>query len=943
MRFRYPLLLLTILFCGGLSAQNCNFQLVLEDSFGDGWDGAELILRIDGVTTNYTITDDPDIDDGSTRIIFFPVTEGQSLEIGFIEGAFATEHSFRLLDNADEELYVSTSPIEEGETIFSTTVNCVTCVPPPANSIDLFRVRSTSVDYRFNGISTMADPAYIIEFSDGDTFDPAVDADGVTIITTDTTGRVSGLEPDTSYTFWISAICQADMDTTSRRGPFTINTQKRADIGVTLLSEPVSDCDLGAEDVTIGITNFGGEPQAFFNVDFTINGQPAGVDRPADGIFTGIVGVDSTELFTFDVNALLSEPGVYELALWTELEGDEDPSNDTLTITVTHTPLISQLPYVENFEESNGFWSPTSEEFAGDNSWAWGQPAGAEFARAPQGLNAWATGLSTRYNNSERSSLNSPCFDFTALDEDPLFSAVLQMNIETNFDQLTLEMTKDEGETWEKIETGAGTINWYNNLQQQYWTNDGGFPEGGPTMVSAILPGAAGEEIQLRFRFFSDGSVTREGILVDAVSISERPDRDLAAVTAEAFSLSSCGSETDTIRFSFSNRGQEAVSDFDLSYRVNGGDVVTETFSGELAGGQSLTYQFLTPFNSTLTADNRIEVWTSLGDDSILENDTTFFLFRSLQEIPVFLDFENGAAPAEWDITDATVGTSAGSPSIGIFENLFGGDLEYNFLTANYGLIETGDELRMDFHFREFGSGAPSEEIVSVEIRAYPDCEEAFQILDVFATQNDTTYTKDLSVYAGRSLQIEVLATTTGGDIFVTTDNFAILRCSGLQLDADTDGVSEEQIADGSATVIANSGFAPYAYEWSTGDTTATVDGLAFGEYTVTVTDNFGCSDVITFMIDLASGTDESTEVLEGISVFPNPTAAVFSLRLDLATATELRATVYDLTGRRLLDRSYGRQLQLNESFDLSAFPAGIYLLRVQADDAAKTVRIMKQ
>lgn len=943
MRFRYPLLILAILCCGGLYAQNCNYQLVLDDSFGDGWDGAELIVRIDGVATNYTVTDDPAIDNGFRRVIFLPVTDGQSLEIGFIEGGFPTEHSFVLLDNADLELFVSTSPIEEAETIFSMEVACATCFSPSANSIELFRVRSTSVDYKFNGVNPESDPLYRIEFRDGDTFDPAIDMDGVEVFTQDTMGRISGLEPDTSYVFWISTICEADMDTTDRRGPFLIRTQKQVDVGVTMLRGPVSDCDLGSEEVTIGITNFGGEPQAFFNVDYSINGQPAGVAPPADGIFTGIVGVDSTEFFTFDTRALLSAPGTYELALWTTLEGDEDASNDTLFIDVTHTPLISSLPYVENFEAGDGFWNPTSDEFAnGANSWAWGEPDGAEFNRAPQGRSAWATGLDTRYNNNEISFLTSPCFDFMDLEEDPLFSAVLQMNIETNFDQLTLEMTTDEGETWEKIETGPGTINWYNNLQNQYWTNDGGFPNGGPTMVSAVLPGAAGEEIQLRFRFRSDGSVTREGILVDVVSITEQYDRDLAAVSGSAFSLSSCGSEMDTIAFSFTNRGDETATGFDVNYRVDGGDVVTEPFMGDLAAGQSANYQFTTPFNSTLAAESRIEVWVSLTDDELIENDTTFYFFRSLEELPFFLDFENNAVPESWEINAAAVGQPFGAPSIAINENLFTGNTDFLVTTGNYGLVEVGDELRMDLFFRDFGTGEPFTGPVDVELRVYPDCSEAFQILDNFTSSGDTTLVQDLSVYAGRSLRFEVLANWVEGDFRIGLDNFGVIRCAGLELDVTTIGVSEEQFADGSATVIPNTGFAPYTFAWSSDDTTATVDSLAFGDYMVTVTDAFGCSETVSLTIDLADGVDEATEVLEGVSVFPNPTQGNVELRLDLPRTTELRATVYDLTGRQLLDRKYGSQLQLNETFDLSAYPAGIYLLRVQADGAAKTIRIMK-
>jgi large repetitive protein len=55
---------------------------------------------------------------------------------------------------------------------------------------------------------------------------------------------------------------------------------------------------------------------------------------------------------------------------------------------------------------------------------------------------------------------------------------------------------------------------------------------------------------------------------------------------------------------------------------------------------------------------------------------------------------------------------------------------------------------------------------------------------------------------------------------------------------------------NGSATVTANGGTAPYTYIWvPTGQTTATATGLTVGSYTVTVTDNNGCQTQVTVNI----------------------------------------------------------------------------------------------
>ncbi|GLB50763.1 T9SS type A sorting domain-containing protein [Neptunitalea lumnitzerae] len=54
---------------------------------------------------------------------------------------------------------------------------------------------------------------------------------------------------------------------------------------------------------------------------------------------------------------------------------------------------------------------------------------------------------------------------------------------------------------------------------------------------------------------------------------------------------------------------------------------------------------------------------------------------------------------------------------------------------------------------------------------------------------------------------------------------------------------------NGSATVTATGGSTPYTYLWSNGTTTATASNLAPGTYTVTVTNNEGCSDTASITI----------------------------------------------------------------------------------------------
>jgi PKD repeat protein len=85
--------------------------------------------------------------------------------------------------------------------------------------------------------------------------------------------------------------------------------------------------------------------------------------------------------------------------------------------------------------------------------------------------------------------------------------------------------------------------------------------------------------------------------------------------------------------------------------------------------------------------------------------------------------------------------------------------------------------------------------------------------------------------------------------LFSHTDQYATNGISGLiLLQADSLNISLSAmiatcgLANGQVSVSSAGGFPPYLINWSTGDTTATVNNLLPGVYTVTVTDQSGCS-----------------------------------------------------------------------------------------------------
>lgn len=73
------------------------YEIEIKDSFGDGWDGAKLVVTIDGDVTEYTL------DDGSSIKYTFTVPDGTTeFIIEYVSGSFEDEHTYEIIAPTDE-------------------------------------------------------------------------------------------------------------------------------------------------------------------------------------------------------------------------------------------------------------------------------------------------------------------------------------------------------------------------------------------------------------------------------------------------------------------------------------------------------------------------------------------------------------------------------------------------------------------------------------------------------------------------------------------------------------------------------------------------------------------------------------------------------------------------------------------------------------------------
>jgi hypothetical protein len=106
----------------------------------------------------------------------------------------------------------------------------------------------------------------------------------------------------------------------------------------------------------------------------------------------------------------------------------------------------------------------------------------------------------------------------------------------------------------------------------------------------------------------------------------------------------------------------------------------------------------------------------------------------------------------------------------------------------------------------------------------------------------------------------------------------------------------------------------PYSINWNNGDTTAVLDSIGQGTYTVTVTDANGCT-----ASDSQAIIDLTVEELgQELSLFPNPVQTFVQLTLLHPMSVE----VYDASGKLLIAGVYAPG---KHSLDCTSWPAGVY------------------
>lgn len=925
------------------SQVGCEYTIKLYDSFGDGWNEGYIAVSIDGKSEFYFFEDGHLLE-----FSVFGLTD-ESLSILFSPGAFAFEASFSVFNAEGIEIFFSGQDPPAGE-VFRTVFDCPSCPNLIENGVAIDQIRHDRA--RISWIASDTEGDYLLKIGDAGT--PVEDLPDLRLNQV-TQYQITGLEQQHTYDVYLQSIC-SNGDSSNVIGPFSFETLLSRDVGIIDVVQPVSDCGLPADaSITVVLKNYGGSPQTLIPFNYSVNSIPGVVNQPNDGFFTDILSYDSTFTISFDATYDFSEPTPYLLKVWTELDGDNNPANDTFRTTIIHTPLISQFPYNMDFEEGPAGWMVDQQESLRP-SFEFGTPAGDVIQSASSGNKAWVTNLDGPYNNNERSVLLSPCFDFSLLEQDPELSFYLWVSTEVSFDGLWVEMSVN-GSTWGKLGKvgGTGTF-WYNTVDDIYgdwWTGNNLFS--GWRKVRYPLSGLAGEQdVRFRFVFRTDEAITREGIGIDDIFIAPILQNNLSALAVNSLSEADCGSDMTQLMFSFRNEGTTAQENFNLAYQIDDQAIIREAFPEQIAPGNDASFTFSTTFDSSLPREYLIKAWTEAVGEEFRGNDTISWVYSTAGPgLPFLENFESDEIPEDWDVDpDLVIDNGHNSGSYVIFDNLWKDDTLFQVVTPLLGPITPEDTLFFSYRFVDFMGFGTSPKILgegdALYIEVSEDCGISFNevmLINADNHQTKNTFTKvgvPLSDYEGQWIKVRFRAVWGSGDFYFDLDNINIRRCPpdlGLQATVNQPLAGQE---NGSIRIEGHQGIGPYYYFWNNGNLSASQSGLAPGTYSISVADQQGCTDRIDIVLESVVSTQEPASRISTLLLAPNPNNGHSTLDIELKSSEDISIFVLDTRGSILRRFNYRQVARLQQQLDLEHYPNGVYFIRVLTGNEVKTVRMLK-
>lgn len=467
----------------------------------------------------------------------------------------------------------------------------------------------------------------------------------------------------------------------------------------------------------------------------------------------------------------------------------------------------------------------------------------------------------------------------------------------------------------------------------------------------------------------SSGRKNIAGVFQIAPNLS----KDLAVVSIDAPNSGSL-SNSESITVTISNLGEDPATNFDVTYQIDGGTIVTETYSGTLAPNVSAQYTFTTTAdlstegqvysikassaltgdedttNDAITKDVTHIAARDLGVSEITAPDTAETLANEAVTVTIrnFGSVDQSNFDVSYTINGGTavVETVTGTVPAG-------GTLSYTFSTLGNFSTDGGYTIvanTMLTSDANASNDSTQKNIVNLSLSCNTETNSTSMSIGPNAgtvTQSVITITEDVFVY-------DVNVTLNIQHAFNSDLDVKLIGPDGtteVVLFEDIGGVTDDftnTVLDSDATNSIVSGTAPYTGVFRPFGDLADFRGMqSQGDWTLHITDdaNAGGGTLLNWSIEICTDNLLSVSENEIDGDFKLLTKGNNQYEVNLSSTTfqdDLDLKVYNMRGQTLLWRTLKRESgKYGYELDMSHAAAGVYILRLGNNNKGITRRIV--
>jgi hypothetical protein len=431
-------------------------------------------------------------------------------------------------------------------------------------------------------------------------------------------------------------------------------TPSPKDVGVQSVVAPLTDCNLGDNVVLkLKVANYGTQSQPGIPVKYSVNGG-----TPLSQTMSASIGPNATRDITFTTPISTTALGEFKLTMWTDHDGDQDRSNDTLK-GFSFTRYLNSYPTVPftgyegtNLSEVYAGWregrgslpnglvsSWTRSSTAQEAFWGPQSKTTAKINLSSNVLKEWMVGPAF-------TPLATTGFEFKAAITDWQETGLDYMGSD---DSLKIMVSANCGLTWKVLFAINANTGLTNSL----------------TRFVVPLAQFAGQEIKIAI-YATEGNINNEedyDLHVDDINIVSLPSVDLGVSSIKS-PVSNCGLGASSVTVQIRNFGSKTQRNFPVKYNFNNGAAVTETFTDSIRPNQVKEYTFNQLAAISPVGIYTFNAWTAVQSDANASNDSTkkYQVENSLaiNTFPYIEKFEDG--PAGWKVGGVLPSWALGTP-----------------------------------------------------------------------------------------------------------------------------------------------------------------------------------------------------------------------------------------------------------------------------------------